>query len=127
MATTMEAPVGAEKQTKKRNLALGGGGVALAVLAALGVSMSTSSSATGGTGGGATGGTGGGATVNLAQPGQALVAPQWVHDVDRSLGSLHTEVDGIQESVDKVMTKLDKLEDTMDKIVDTLIARESIR
>lgn len=126
--TTMTAGSKMSPQTRKR-LALGGGAAGLlAALSILGAQLSSSSHASGGSGTG-TGGTSTGNTVTLSAPAPALVAPDWVHQVDRSLGSLHTEVDGIQKSLDKVNSKLDQLDGTLDRIFDALAKNpgESIR
>lgn len=105
----------------KRKLALGGGAAGLiAALSILGSQLSSNSTSH------ASGGT---STVTLSAPAPALVAPDWVHSVDRSLGGLHVEVNGLQSSLDKVNGKLDQLDNTLDKIFDALAKTpgESIR
>lgn len=104
----------------KQRLAIGGGAAGLiAALSILGAQLTSSSNSHA---------SGGASTVTVSTPAPALTAPDWVHQVDRSLGGLHVEVNGIQKSLDKVNGKLDQLEGTLDKLVNALAnPGESIR
>lgn len=114
--TTMTSGSKMSPQTK-RKLALGGGAAGLiAALSILGAQL-TSSSNSHASGPSNSHHASGGATVTVSAPAPTLTAPDWVHQVDRSLGSLHTDMS-------RVMDKLDRLETTMDKIVDALIEQK---